>query len=164
MAVEAQLCPQCGGAIHFSALQTELVCPYCGTTVVKPAAPPLTAPPLTAPPLAGPPTSFEADARRNQLIAEMVVLQRRLNVEGVAAPAKIVSLQPMHLTVGAGAGASGQLFSVVVEVQPAGGPAYTAQAKIAVSQASLDKYQPGALVNVKVDPRDPQVLVFEVRR
>ena len=152
MAVEAQLCPQCGGAIHFSALQTELVCPYCGTTVVKPA----------APPPAGPPTSFEADARRNQLIAEMVVLQRRLNVEGVAAPAKIVSLQPMHLTVGAGA--SGQLFSVVVEVQPAGGPAYTAQAKIAVSQASLDKYLPGALVNVKVDPRDPQVLVFEGRR
>jgi len=152
MAVEAQLCPQCGGAIHFSALQTELVCPYCGTTVVKPA----------APPPAGPPTSFEADARRNQLIAEMVVLQRRLNVEGVAAPAKIVSLQPMHLTVGAGA--SGQLFSVVEEVQPAGGPAYTAQAKIAVSQASLDKYLPGALVNVKVDPRDPQVLVFEGRR
>ncbi len=154
MAVEAQLCPQCGGAIHFSALQTELVCPYCGTTVVKPA----------APPPAGPPTSFEADARRNQLIAEMIVLQRRLNVEGVAAPARIVSLQPMHLTVGNGAGASGQLFSVVVEVQPAGGPPYTAQAKIAVSQASLDKYQPGTLVNVKVDPHDPQVLVFEGRR
>jgi hypothetical protein len=158
MAVEAQLCPQCGGTIHFSALQTELVCPYCGTTVVKPAAP------LTAPPLAGPAPSYEADARRNQLIAEMVVLQRRLNVEGVAAPAKIVSLQPLHLTVGTGAGASGQLFSVVVEVQPAGGPAYTAQAKIAVLQASLDKYQPGTLVNVKVDPRDPQVLVFEGRR
>jgi hypothetical protein len=70
MAVEAQLCPQCGGAIHFSALQTELLCAYCGTTVVKPA----------APPPAGPPTSFEADARRNQLIAEMVVLQRRLSV------------------------------------------------------------------------------------
>jgi len=154
MAVEAQLCPQCGGSIHFSALQTELVCPYCGTTVVKPAAPPLD----------GPPTSFEADARRNELIAEMIVLQRRLNVEGVAAPAKIVSLQPMHMTVGSGAGASGQLFSVVVEVQPAGGPAYTAQAKIAVLQASLDKYQPGTLVNVKVDPRDPQVLVFEGRR
>ena len=154
MAVEAQLCPQCGGAIQFSALQTERVCPYCGTTVVKPA----------APPPAGPPTSIDADARRNQLIAEMVVLQRRLNVEGVATPARIVSLQPMHLTVGNGAGASAQLFSVVVEVQPAGGPAYTAQAKIAVSQASLDKYQPGALVNVKVDPRDPQVLVFEVRR
>ena len=159
MAVEAQLCPQCGGAIHFSALQTELICLYCGTTVVKPAAPP-----LTAPPLAGPTTSFEADARRNQLIAEMVVLQRRLNVEGVAAPAKIVSLQPLHLTVGNGAGASGQLFSVVVEVQPAGAPAYTAQAKIAVLQASLDKYQPGALVNVKVDPHNPQVLVFEGRR
>ena len=154
MAVEAQLCPQCGGAIHFSALQTEMVCPYCGTTVVKPA----------APPPAGPPTSFEADARRNQIIAEMVVLQRRLNVEGVAAPARIVALEPLHLTVGTSVGAPGQLFSVVVEVQPAGGPAYTAQARIAVSQAALEKYQPGALVSVKVDPRDPQVLVFEGRR
>jgi len=153
MAVEAQLCPQCGGSIHFSESQTELVCPYCGTTVVKAA----------APPSAGPPTSFEADARRNELIAEMVMLQRRLNVEGIAASAKIVSLEPLHLTVGT-AGASGQLFSVVVEVQPAGAPAYTAQAKIAVLQSSLDKYQPGVLVNVKVDPRDPQVLVFEGRR
>jgi hypothetical protein len=153
MAVEAQLCPQCGGAIHFAASQTELVCPYCGTTVVKPA-------PLPAPP----PRSFEADARRNQLIAEMVVLQRRLNVDGVAAMARIISLEPMHLTVGSGAGTPGQMFTAVLEVQPDGGPPYTAQARIAVSQASLDKYQPGALVNVKVDPRDPQVLVVEGRR
>ena len=152
MAVEARVCPQCGGALHFSALQTELVCPYCGTTVVKPA----------APPPAGPPASFEADARRNQLIAELIVLQRRLNVQGVAAPARIISLEPLHQT--AGAGGAAQLFAVVVEVQPAGGPPYTAPAKIAVSPASLDKYQPGAQVTVKVDPRDPQVLVFEGRR
>jgi hypothetical protein len=154
MSVEPQLCPQCGGAIHFSDSQTELVCPYCGTTVVKPA----------APPPAGPPASFEADARRNQLLAEMIGLQRRLTVQGVAASARIISLEPLHLTVGQGAGVPAQLFAVVVEVQPANGPAYTAQAKIAVSQASLDKYQPGALVNVKVDPRDPQILVLEGRR
>jgi hypothetical protein len=36
MAVEAQLCPQCGGSIQFAAYQTQVICPYCGTTVDKP--------------------------------------------------------------------------------------------------------------------------------
>ena len=39
MAVEAQVCPQCGAAVQFGAGQTEVVCSHCGTTVVQAAAP-----------------------------------------------------------------------------------------------------------------------------
>jgi ribosomal protein S27AE len=35
MAVEAQLCPQCGGSIQFALYQSQVICPYCGTTVDK---------------------------------------------------------------------------------------------------------------------------------
>jgi DNA-directed RNA polymerase subunit RPC12/RpoP len=35
MAVEAQLCPQCGATVQFGELQTEVVCSYCGATVDK---------------------------------------------------------------------------------------------------------------------------------
>ena len=154
MAVEAQLCPQCGASIQFPASQTEMVCPFCGTTVVRPAAPP----PAAAK------TPYDDDAKRNQLIGAMIMLQRRLNVEGVLAPAKIVSMQPLNMAIGNGTGAPAQLFAVVVDVQPDDGQAYTAEAKIAVSPASLGKYQPGALVTVRYDPHDPTVLVFEARR
>jgi hypothetical protein len=130
-----------------------MVCPFCGTTVVKPAPPP---PAAT--------TRFEDDARRNQLLGAMMLLQRRLAAEGVPAPAKIISMQPLNMAVGNGTSAPAQLFAVVVEVLPEAGPAYTAQTNIAVSQASLGKYQPGAPVNVRYDPRDPTVLVFEARR
>ena len=33
MAVEAQVCPQCGSAVHFKKGQTSVICSYCGTTV-----------------------------------------------------------------------------------------------------------------------------------
>src|SRR5579859_4667116 len=42
MAVEAQLCPQCGAAVQFPAGQTEVVCAHCGTTVARLAAAPAT--------------------------------------------------------------------------------------------------------------------------
>ena len=35
MAVEAQLCPQCGATLQFAENQTEVVCSYCGATVDK---------------------------------------------------------------------------------------------------------------------------------
>jgi uncharacterized Zn finger protein (UPF0148 family) len=35
MAVVAQVCPKCGAAIQFNEGQDEVVCTYCGTTVVK---------------------------------------------------------------------------------------------------------------------------------
>jgi len=39
MAVEAELCPQCGGSIQFPANQMQVICSFCGTTVDKPQPP-----------------------------------------------------------------------------------------------------------------------------
>src|SRR6266851_228358 len=79
MAVEAQLCPQCGAAVQFGAGQTEVVCAHCGTTVLKGAA-------------AGA-ASVEKEIADEKLIQETVGRERKLRGRGRPATGKIVSAQ-----------------------------------------------------------------------
>ena len=149
MAVEAQVCPQCGAAVQFAAGQSEVVCGPCGTTVVRGTAP------------GG--TTVEKELADEQLIQQTVAREKRLRGRGQAAAAKIVSAQPTDIFRPTVEGRA-VLMGFALEVQPEGGPAFNAEAKALVGLAAVDKYRPGTLLNVRYDPQDHTQVAVEGRR
>ncbi len=154
MAAEAQLCPQCGAPIHFSVLQAELVCPFCGTTVANPAA--------QSPAHAQ--TQDEINAEATRLLDAINALEIRLKADGVLAPGEVVATRDLNINISDNAGAPGRVTSLVVEVRPAGGKPYTAATKTCLMRSSVDKYHPGTLVYVKYDPWDPTQFIIDHRQ
>lgn len=76
--------------------------------------------------------------------------QRRLLAAGEAAQAVILEIKQAG---GGGEYAPG--FSFLLEVHPIDRPAYRARAEATVRLENLPRFQPGAVVQVKFDPRDP---------
>ena len=149
MAVEAQVCPQCGAAVQFAPAQTEVVCGHCGTTVVKAAAPGV--------------TSVAKELADEKLVQELVAREKRLHAHGQPAAAKIVTAQPTDIFRNAIEGRS-VVLSFALEVQPEGAPAFTAEARALVGLVAVEKYHPGVLLNVKFDPQDHTQVAIEGRR
>ena len=159
MAGQAELCPQCGAAIHFSESQTELICPYCGTTVVNP----------NLPQSARDETSDEQDNKETaQIIEALLALHKQLATRSVLAPAQIVSMRPRTRTVVISDPTSdksnGRLMSFELEIRPEGRPPFAAKATADILVSALDKYHPGAIVYVRYDPDDPTQIQFDHRK
>jgi hypothetical protein len=151
MAVEAQLCPQCGAAIQFGEGQTEVVCSHCGTTVVKAAAPGA--------------TSVEKELEAEKLVQETVRLEKKLHGHGRPAIAKIVTAQATDIFRNTVQGRA-VLMSFAVEVQPDGDgeAAFAAEAKVLVGLSAVAKYRPGTLLDVRYDPQDRAQVSIEGRQ
>jgi uncharacterized Zn finger protein (UPF0148 family) len=149
MAVEAQLCPQCGAAVQFGENQTEVVCSHCGTTVVKLAAQGA--------------TSVEKELEAEKLVQETVGRERKLHSHGRPATAKLVSAQATDIFRPTLEGRA-VLMSFAVEVQPEGETPFAAEAKVLVALSAVAKYRPGTLLDVRYDPQDRAQVSIEGRQ
>jgi ribosomal protein S27E len=148
MAVEAQLCPQCGSAIHFAEGQTEVVCAYCGTTVVRSSA--------------SGSTPVEKEIEAEKLIQETVERERQLNSAGRPATAKILTAQTTDILRSTVEGRA-VLMSFVLEVQPADESPFNAETRTLVGLVAVDKYHPGTVLDVRYDPQDHAQVSVEGR-
>ena len=148
MAVEAQVCPQCGSAIHFKNGQTTVVCDYCGTTVVRSSA--------------SSDISLTKEVAEEKLIHETVDLETRLYSDGRPATAKILTAQTTNI-IRNNLDGKGVLMSFTLEVQPEGEAPFNAETKAMIGLIALDKYQPGTLLDVSYDPQDHTQVSVEGR-
>ena len=162
MTAEAELCPQCGGAIHFPPAQTELICPYCGATITHHAPPPVA--PLPAAPAE--PADQQDRVETNKIIAALVVLRRKLAAQGLVL-AQIVSVKPRTSSVvrtdPTSDQGNGRMMSLELEVRPDGQPPFAASATVLIRVATLAEYHPGAMVYVRYDPHDPTQILLDHR-
>jgi hypothetical protein len=145
MAVEAQVCPQCGAPIQFAAGQSELVCPHCGTTVRRPAEP-----------------SLAEKIEQQKLVQATMQLKMRLHSGGRPALAQVTDAKQTGILVH-GLNGEGMLLLVKLEVQPAGEAPFAAEAGAMVSLAGLENWQPGLLLDVHYDPQDRTQVSVEGR-
>jgi ribosomal protein S27E len=148
MAVEAQLCPQCGSAIRFEEGQTEVVCAYCGTTVVRTST-------------AGA-ASVEKEIEAEKLIQETVERERRLHSAGRSATANILNAQTTDIFRSTLEGRA-VLMLFAVEVIPDDEAPFNTEAKTLVGLVAVDKYRPGAVLDVRYDPQDHSQVSVEGR-
>jgi hypothetical protein len=76
---------------------------------------------------------------------------KELQSVGVAAQAKILSIADTGITVN-----EDPVIRLAVEVRPADGPPYQATIKrLLVSRLEVAQYQPGTVIGVRYDPKDP---------
>ncbi len=141
MAVEAQVCPQCGATIQFGPGQTQVVCGHCGTTVVS----------STAAGVGGDTVAKEIEAEK--LVQETAAREKKLRSRGRPATGQIVSAQATDIFRQTPEGRA-VLMALSVDVQPEGEAAFTAAATLLVGLAAVAKYQAGMLLDVRYDPQD----------
>jgi hypothetical protein len=139
MTIEAQVCPQCGSAIHFKKGQTEVVCDSCGTTVVKTSAP------------RG--DSLAKELAEEKLIQEIAARETRLYRDGRQATAKILTAQMTNI-IGNTLEGKGVLMLFTVEVLPKDEVPFNAETKAVIGLIAIEKYQPGTVLDVSYDPQD----------
>lgn len=142
MVVEAQLCPQCGAAIQFVDGQAKMICAYCGTTVVKLAAP-----------SAQSQASIEKELAAEKLVQETVGQEKKLDSHGQPATGKIVAVQTTDIFRQTIEGRA-VLMAFALQVQPDGEPTFIAEAKALIALSAVDKYLAGTLLDVRYDPHD----------
>lgn len=85
---------------------------------------------------------------------------RRLLRVGVPAAAQVMSVQMGEMTVTTGVHRNLQLV-LHLQVQPPGRPPYPAQLTTMVSELQIPRLQPGAAVQVRIDPANPAKLALE---
>jgi len=141
MAVEAQLCPQCGAAIQFIEKRTEAVCAYCGTTVVSSTVLSIQGEPLVGKELAA-----------EKLIQEMVRQENKLHAHGQPAIGKIIVAKVTDIFRETIEGRA-VLMVFELEVQPDGDAIFTATANALIGLSAVDKYQVGTFLDVYYDPQ-----------
>jgi ribosomal protein S27E len=148
MALEAQLCPQCGSAIQFVEGQTEVVCAYCGMTVVRPS-------------VSGG-TSVEKEIEAEKQVQETVERERRLHNNGQPATANILTAQTTDIFRSTVEGRA-VLLSFAVEVRPEDEAPFNAETKVLVGLVAVSKYHPGTVLDVRYDPQDHAQVSVEGR-
>jgi len=148
MTIEAQVCPQCGTAIHFKEGQTQVVCDYCGTTVVWSAA------------SGG--ISLAKELEEEKLVQATIDLEALLHSDGQLATAKILTAQTTNIFRN-NLNGKGVLMSFTVEVLPEHEAAFHAGTKAVVGVIAIDKYQPGTVLDVRFDPQDHTQVSVEGR-
>ncbi len=83
---------------------------------------------------------------------------KELQATGVAAEAEILSLWDTGITVN-----EDPVIGLKVRVRPASGAPYEATiAKSLVSRLDVPRFQPGQVIPVRVDPRDPARVAVDV--
>jgi len=148
MAVEAQVCPQCGSAIHFKKEQSEAVCAYCGTAVVKSSVP------------GG--SSLAKEMAEEKLIQETIDRETRLHSAGRQATARILTAQTTNIFRN-NLNGKGVLMAFTVEVLPEEATPFNAETKAVVGLVAVDKYQPGTVLDICYDPQDHTQVSVEGR-
>jgi hypothetical protein len=86
--------------------------------------------------------------------------RQRLLREGIQASARLLAVQMGGMTMTVGVSRHLQL-RLQVEVQPPGRPPYQAMMTVMVSELQIPQLQPGALLTVRIDPRDGSKLALE---
>ena len=93
-----------------------------------------------------------------QLLTRYQAENERILASGVSAPAKILQYMPMGVNVNG----NNPAVNLIVEVQPAGGSSFTAQAHgNVIGEASVYKFQPGQMVTVRYNPEDLSEVALE---
>ena len=85
-----------------------------------------------------------------RFIQKKVGPDRTVLEQGIAAKAKIISVQQTNMLVNYQPQAIFQL-----EVYPPNGAPYQATTKTVISMVNIPQYQPGAEISVKIHPADP---------
>src|SRR5687768_4910265 len=86
--------------------------------------------------------------------------RERLLREGVQASARVLSVQMGGMTMTVGVHRHLQL-QIGLEVQPAGQAPYQTTLTTMISELQIAQIQPGVLLTVRYDPRDPNKLALE---
>src|SRR5262249_46983842 len=146
MAVEAQVCPQCGAAIQFGPGQTQVVCGHCGTTVTRQAGA----------------DSVGKEIEAEKLVQATVAREKKLRNHGPPAIGKVVTAQATDIFRPTVEGRA-VLMAFTLEVQPEGEAAFSAEANVLVGLAAVEKYQAGTLLDVRYDPQDRARVAVEGR-
>ena len=82
---------------------------------------------------------------------------RRLQASGVAASARIVEIWDTGITVN-----QDPVIGMKVEVTRADGSTYSATIpKSLISRLDVPRFQPGAVVDVRIDPQDPAKVALD---
>ena len=76
---------------------------------------------------------------------------------GEPAEAEIIKIWDTGITVN-----NNPVVGFLLEVRPAGKPTYQAKTKLRISRLDIPRFQPGALVSVRIDPRDPKHVALDV--
>jgi hypothetical protein len=87
-----------------------------------------------------------------------VATARELQASGIAAKAEILSIQETGMKVN-----DDPVIGLKVRVQPADGPAYDATIpKSLVRYVDLPQFQPGSVIPVRIDPKDPSRVAIDL--
>jgi hypothetical protein len=82
---------------------------------------------------------------------------RELQVTGEQATATILQIWDTGITVN-----NDPVVGFVLEVRRSGQPAYQAKTKLLISRLDIPRVQPGAIVPVRVDLRDPSRVALDI--
>lgn len=93
-----------------------------------------------------------------QLLTRYQAENERILASGVSAPARILQYMPMGVNVNG----NNPAVNLIVEVQPIGGSAFTADAHgNVIAESSVHKFQPGQMVTVRYNPDDLTEVALE---
>jgi hypothetical protein len=82
---------------------------------------------------------------------------RDLQARGESATARILQIWDTGMTVN-----DDPVIGFSLEVRRDGRPAYEARTKLRISRLDISRIQPGAVVPVRVDPRDPAHVALDI--
>jgi hypothetical protein len=82
---------------------------------------------------------------------------KALQETGEPAEAEIIKIWDTGMTVN-----DDPVVGFLLEVRPAGKPGYQAETKLRISRLAISRFQPGAVVPVRIDPRHPKHVALDI--
>ena len=82
---------------------------------------------------------------------------KALQETGEPAEAEIIKIWDTGMTVN-----DDPVVGFLLEVRPAGKPIYQAETKLRISRLAISRFQPGAVVPVRIDPRHPKHVALDI--
>jgi hypothetical protein len=82
---------------------------------------------------------------------------KELHTTGLIAHAKILEIADTHWTLN-----EDPVILFLLEVHPEGQETYQVRTKIVISRIKVPQFQPGAIVPIRIDPKDPQRVSLDI--
>ena len=82
---------------------------------------------------------------------------KELHATGMSAEAKILEIADTGWTVN-----DDPVVSFLLEIYPSEQPPYQARTKLVISRVHIPQYQPGAIVPVRIDAKDPSRVSLDI--
>ena len=82
---------------------------------------------------------------------------KELHANGLIAQGKILEIEDTHWTLN-----EDPVILFLLEVHPEGQEIYQARTKIVISRIKVPQFQPGAIVPIRIDPKDPQRVSLDI--